>query len=106
MPTVVVTVDATPGDEVLIGSCVALFLADTTCVDAIRADGVLFLCERLNMTENKKNVGMHYLNFITLNTTRLPEYDSNCNACCVYILFFFVFGTLYKFVLYIHAFSV
>ena len=52
VPTVVVSVNATPGDEVLIGPCVALFLADTACVDAIRADGVLFLCERLNMTEN------------------------------------------------------
>jgi hypothetical protein len=51
-----VTVDATPGDEVLIGSYVALFLADGACVDAIRADGILFLCERLNMTETKKKV--------------------------------------------------
>ena len=91
-----VTVDATPGDEVVIGPCVALFLADTACVDAIRADGVLFLCEGLNMNENLKNVGMHYLNCITLNTIRLPECDSICNACCVYIFCFvvFCFGTL------------
>jgi hypothetical protein len=54
VPTVVVTVDATPVDEVLIGRYVALFLADAACVDAMRADGVLFLCERLNMTETHK----------------------------------------------------
>jgi hypothetical protein len=49
--TVVVTVDATPWDEVLIGSYMAFFLADAACVNAIRTDSVLFLCERLNMTE-------------------------------------------------------
>ena len=102
MPTVVVTVDATPRDEVLICPYVALFLADAACVHAIRADGVLFLCERLNMTEAQhKNVGIHYMNFITLNTTRSPECDSNCNARCVCIFL----CTLYTFVLYIHVFS-
>jgi len=54
VPTVVVTAYATPGDEVLIGRYVAPFLATAACVDAIRADGVLFLCERLNMTETHK----------------------------------------------------
>jgi hypothetical protein len=74
VPTVIVTGDATPRDEVLICPYVA--------------DGVLFLCERLNMTETQHtNVGIHYLNFITLNSTRSPECDSNCNACCVCILF-------------------
>jgi hypothetical protein len=90
--TVVVTVDATPGDEVLIGPYVAFFLADAACVNAIRTDSVLFLCERLKMTEPPpKNVGMHYVNFITLNTTRLPECDSNCNACCAFIFLIFIF---------------
>jgi hypothetical protein len=66
-----VTVNATPGDEVLIGPYVTLCLADTACFNVIRADEDPFLCERLNMTETQnKNVGMHYLNFITLNTTR------------------------------------
>ena len=110
VPTVVVSVNATPGDEVLIGPYVVLCLVDTACFNAIRADGVPFPCERLNMTEaQNKNVGMHYLNFITLNTTRLPECDSNCNACCVFFICFLDYAfvcTLYKFVLYIHAFSV
>ena len=54
VPTVVVSVNATPGDEVLIGPYVVLCLVDTACFNAIRADGVLFLCERLNMTETHK----------------------------------------------------